>query len=59
MKILLYNIKGWGRGRIKKQELRGLIDKLCLDFVCIQESKYCDHSMLNLNAICGNDIEVG
>lgn len=43
MKIFSYNIRGVG-GSVKKQELRWHIGMFCPDFVCIQETKSCDHS---------------
>lgn len=38
MKILSYNIRGLG-GILKKKEIREVIEKERVDFVCIQETK--------------------
>lgn len=46
-------------GRIKKEEVRNLIGKFHPDFVCLQESKYVDHSVFSPNAICGGGVDVG
>lgn len=58
MKILSYNIRGLG-GRVKKEEVRGLIGKFCPDFVCLQETKYCDHMSFNPLSIWGSNVNAG
>lgn len=39
MKIMSWNIRGLGN-KVKKRELKGLIDGERPDFVCIQETKW-------------------
>lgn len=52
MKILSYNIRSLG-GRLKKKELRELITRFSPDMVCLQETKVCDHNLLNGSVLWG------
>lgn len=54
MKILSYNVRGLG-GRLKKLEVRNLVQKHCLDVFCLQETKLDSITAKLCSYLWGND----
>lgn len=54
MKIVSFNVRGLG-GRVKKRELKKLVNKEKLDMICIQETQFEYITQRVCNSLWGGD----